>query len=130
MSAVAMAADCDAPSPAVMGVPATAPGLDAPRLMQASIAPGLGEHASDLSVAAVLERAREAACFRPVSVADGYQKRTEFDNSPYRYNMQAGNMNAAQFEAWMAERGIRIVRASEVVDPAAVPATVPTAVSD
>jgi hypothetical protein len=62
-------------------------------------------------------------------VAEAYQKRTEFDNSPYRYNMQAGKLNAAEFEAWMASRGIRIVRADEVANTGAVEAVAVEAVA-
>ncbi|MBD8527510.1 hypothetical protein [Pseudomarimonas arenosa] len=41
-----------------------------------------------------------------------YQKQTEFDNTPYRFNMKPGEkMSAEQFDAWMESRGIRIVRA-------------------
>ena len=48
----------------------------------------------------------------------GYQKQTEFDNTPYRFNMKPGEkMSAEQFDAWMESRGIRIVRAK--AEPAA-----------
>lgn len=72
--------------------------------------------------------AREEA--RRTSYAQaGYQKQTEFDNTPYRFNMKPGEkMSADQFDAWMQSRGIRIVRAKadSSVEPAATaaPATV------
>lgn len=50
--------------------------------------------------------------------ASGYQKKTEFDNTPYRFNAQKG-FTAAEFDAWMQARGIRIATGK----PAAVQAT-------
>ena len=69
--------------------------------------------------------AREEAR-RVVVASGGYQKQTEFDNTPYRFNMKPGEkMSADQFDAWMQSRGIRIVRAkAEPVVEAAAPAVV------
>lgn len=66
-----------------------------------------------LSLAAVLKREADARDLAAAARPDaGYQKQTEFDNTPYRFNMKPGEkMNAAQFDAWMASRGIRIVPA-------------------
>lgn len=61
------------------------------------------------------------------NTGDGYQKRTEFDNTPYRFNMKPGEkLSAEQFDAWMASRGIRIVRAktTETQPAATTPAVV------
>ena len=69
--------------------------------------------------------AREEA--RRIAVAGGgYQKQTEFDNTPYRFNMKPGEkMSADQFDAWMQSRGIRIVRAKpEPAAEAAAPVVV------
>lgn len=63
----------------------------------------------------VLARLRDQHC-NPV-VADpgaGYVKQTEFDNTPYRFNANSG-FTAAEFDAWMKERGIRIVNGRAVV---------------
>lgn len=68
--------------------------------------------------------------------AAGYQKKTEFDNTPYRFNAEKG-FTAAEFDAWMASRGIRIATgkptstAAAGALPASQPpgdASVPTAV--
>ncbi|MFC4729806.1 hypothetical protein [Coralloluteibacterium thermophilus] len=68
-----------------------------------------------LSVDRVLLRLRLEGC-QNVAAAPAYQKRTEWDNTPYRFN--AGTkFTAAEFDAWMKSRGITISRA-----PAATPA--------
>ena len=46
--------------------------------------------------------------------------KTEFDNTPYRFNMDKGKkFTAAEFDAWMKSRGVRVVQAR----PAAAGAT-------
>lgn len=52
-----------------------------------------------------------------------YKPRTEFDNTPWRFNMnQDGkNMTADEFSAWMKSRGVRVARGTV---PVAVPAAV------
>ncbi|TAK37932.1 MAG: hypothetical protein EPO30_08490 [Lysobacteraceae bacterium] len=54
-----------------------------------------------------------------------YQKRTEFDNTPWRFNMSQNgkNMTADEFSAWMKSRGVRVARgaAPAPADPAAPP---------
>lgn len=77
------------------------------------------------SVDRVLMRLRAELC-RP-TVTDpgaGYVRRTEHDNAPYRFNAQKG-FTAAEFDAWMRERGIRIVNGRAVVGgaPEAQPAS-------
>lgn len=69
--------------------------------------------ARGLGVEALLAREAFARCQQLALVpASGYQKQTEFDNTPYRFNMKPGQkLSADEFEAWMASRGIRIVRA-------------------
>jgi hypothetical protein len=51
-----------------------------------------------------------------------YKPRTEFDNTPWRFNMNQNgrNMTADEFSAWMKSRGVRVARGST---PAAPPAT-------
>jgi hypothetical protein len=130
----ALAGDCAAgQAPALQSAEwvAPAPGLDS--VAGNGVAGlGLAEPAAELSAAAVLQRIRERDCLQVASPAEGYQKRTEFDNTPYRYNMQPGKVNAAEFAAWMASRGIRIVGADEAgVQPAATAvASVPAAVEE
>lgn len=78
-----------------------------------------------------------AAAPAGVDPAAGYQKKTEFDNTPYRFNAEKG-FTAAEFDAWMASRGIRIAtgKPTTTLAAASVPSTeavpdpaTPTAVS-
>lgn len=50
-----------------------------------------------------------------------YKPRTQFDNTPWRFNMNQGgrNMTADEFSAWMKSRGVRVARGAA---PAAAPA--------
>jgi hypothetical protein len=54
-----------------------------------------------------------------------YKPRTEFDNTPWRFNMSQNgkNMTADEFSAWMKSRGVRVARGAAPAAPAAVPAT-------
>jgi hypothetical protein len=111
----AMADTCMAPSGAAAGAELV------PRA--AALAWNVGER-EDMSVDAVLAREAFTRCQRSrLAVASGYQKQTEFDNTPYRFNMKPGQkLSAAEFDAWMASRGIRIVRAKvDANAPAAAP---------
>ena len=81
----------------------------------------------------VLLRIRIEAC-RDVAVATpapgvldpnnpaAYKARTEFDNTPWRFNMSQNgkNMTADEFSAWMKSRGVRVARGA-----APVPVDVP-----
>ena len=55
-----------------------------------------------------------------------YKPKTEFDNTPWRFNMSQNGkqMTADEFSAWMKARGVRVARGGA---PAAVPATAPPA---
>ena len=55
-----------------------------------------------------------------------YKPRTEFDNTPWRFNMSQNgkNMTADEFSAWMKSRGVRVARGAV---PVAVPAVAPAA---
>ena len=94
-----------------------------------------------LSVDNVLLRIRQDGCravanARPAgSVVDAnnpaaYKPRTEFDNTPWRFNMtQNGKrMTADEFDAWMKARGVRVVgrKPTPPVAPAPPPAEPPT----
>ncbi len=50
-----------------------------------------------------------------------YQPKTEFDNTPWRFDMNQNGkrMTADEFDAWMRARGIRIVGGKAVVGGAA-----------
>jgi len=59
-----------------------------------------------------------------------YQKRTEFDNTPWRFNMSQNgkNMTADEFSAWMKARGVRVARGANPPPAPATPAlTTPAA---
>jgi len=52
-----------------------------------------------------------------------YKPRTQFDNTPWRFNMSQNgkNMTADEFSAWMKSRGVRVARGSNMQAPVAVP---------
>jgi hypothetical protein len=61
-----------------------------------------------------------------------YKPKTEFDNTPWRFNMTQGGkrMTADEFDAWMKARGVRVAKgkpaAAEAAPAAAAPATPPS----
>jgi len=82
----------------------------------------------------VLERRQQARCRESLAAAlapsstaparaeDGYVKQTEFDNTPYRFNMTQGGkrMSADDFDAWLEANGYSVGRKAgpdEVPDP-------------
>jgi hypothetical protein len=70
---------------------------------------------------------RELAMATPALKANdpaAYKPKTQFDNSPWRFDMNQNGkrMTADEFDAWMKSRGVRVVKAKPA---AAVPA--PTA---
>ena len=94
------------------------------------------------SVDQVLLRMRIESCKNVATVAPApsvvdpldpaaYKPKTEFDNTPWRFNMtQNGkSMTADEFSAWMKTRGVRVAKGAA---PAALPAdtTVPPAPAD
>jgi hypothetical protein len=88
----------------------------------------LGAASSEaLALDVVLMRLRIEGC-PPLDEYASYQPRTEFDNTPWRYNMAAGQkFTAAEFDAWMKSRGVRVATgkpsaASEAAAAAAVSA--------
>lgn len=86
-----------------------------------------------LSVDNVLTRIRQDGCraiakarsLNPVDPNDpaAYKPKTEFDNTPWRFNMtQDGKrMTADEFDAWMKARGVRVVGRRDAVPAAAAP---------
>lgn len=48
-----------------------------------------------------------------------YKPQSQWDNTPWRFNMQKG-MTAAEFEAWMKAKGLRVAKGAP---PPAAPAT-------
>jgi len=53
-----------------------------------------------------------------------YKPRTQYDNTPWRFNMSQNgkNMTADEFSAWMKSRGVRVARGSNAQAPVSVPA--------
>ncbi len=66
-----------------------------------------------LALDVVLMRLRLEACAaQPKDEFANYVPKTEFDNTPYRFNMDKGKkFTAAEFDAWMKSRGVRVVQA-------------------
>ncbi|MFT4197266.1 MAG: hypothetical protein QM601_05040 [Pseudoxanthomonas sp.] len=61
-----------------------------------------------------------------VGNAAGYVPKTEYDNSPWRFDMSQNGkrMTADEFDAWMKAKGVRVVKAKPVPESAEVPAAV------
>jgi len=59
-----------------------------------------------------------------------YQKRTEFDNTPWRFNMSQNGqrMTADAFSAWMKARGVRVARGAPGAAAAAATVVTPEGV--
>ena len=78
-----------------------------------------------------VDACRELASVTPAGSPAGitdpatYQKRTEFDNTPWRFNMSQNgkNMTADEFSAWMKSRGVRVARGAATPPAPATPAT-------
>lgn len=101
--------------------------------MPAGVLTGSDEHAQSLD--SVLQRLRIEGCqnvakaipsapaIKPNDPA-AYKPQTEFDNTPWRFDMSQNGkrMTAEEFDAWMKARGVRVVKARPV--PAAVAAPV------
>ena len=115
----------------------------APATTQLGGASGVLSQAFDeaLSVDNVLLRIRQDGCramanARPASVVDSgdpaaYKPKTEFDNTPWRFNMtQNGKrMTADEFDAWMKSKGVRVAKgnAATAAPAASGPAPASTA---
>jgi hypothetical protein len=66
-----------------------------------------------------------------------YKPKTQFDNTPWRFNMEKGKkFDAAQFDAWMKSRGVRVAKgnpaaaATQTAAPVTTPTAAPAAVKD
>ena len=103
---------------------------------------GVLAHAYDeaQSVDRVLLRLRVQACQNVAmampapSVANpndpaAYKPKTEFDNTPWRFDMSQNGkrMTAEEFDAWMKAKGVRVAKGAPA---AAVPAAAPVAPTD
>lgn len=101
---------------------AGAPAL--PGLVSAVLATAPDE---SLALDQVLLRQRLGNCV--VDEYAGYAPRTEFDNTPWRF--EAGGdgkkFDAEEFDAWMKKRGVRIARGKVPAEAAPAAATAPAA---
>jgi hypothetical protein len=53
-----------------------------------------------------------------------YQPRTQYDNTPWRFDMSQNGkrMTAEEFDAWMKARGVRVAKGTQSTTPAQAPA--------
>lgn len=75
-----------------------------------------------------IEGCRNVAIAVPASIADpndpgAYKPKTEFDNTPWRFDMNQNGkrMTADEFDAWMKARGVRVARGNAAPAAAAAP---------
>jgi hypothetical protein len=136
----AQAASCPAPA----SMPQPSPAVAAPLATELSFEPRpLGSPAgvlsqaydSALSVDSVLLRRQLAACYEVANAAPAatgvspdnpaaYKPKTQFDNTPWRFNMSQNGkkMTADEFAAWMESKGVHVAKgAPGAVVPAATP---------
>ncbi|HEY0504313.1 MAG TPA: hypothetical protein VGD42_12555 [Lysobacter sp.] len=68
-------------------------------------------------------KAEETASLNP----NEYKPKTQYDNTPYRFNMQQNGkkMTAEEFDAWMKSRGIRVAKGKAPAGGAAPAAAAP-----
>lgn len=92
-----------------------------------------------LSVDRVLMRLRIEGCQNvakampaaaPIANANdpsGYKPKTQFDNTPWRFDMNQNGkrMTAEEFDAWMKSRGVRVAKGSGTPAAAPAPAVAP-----
>src|SRR3546814_3652427 len=72
--------------------------------------------------AGAVEPAQQTAVADATAKAAAYVPKTAYDNSPYRFN--AGKrFTAAEFDAWMKSRGIRVAKGNPAAGSAAAAAT-------
>lgn len=136
--------------------PIVAQPLSAGQAMLSAVAPELRAHAVPLgtpsgvlahaydesqSVDRVLLRMRMQACQNVAmalpapTIADpndpaAYKPKTEFDNTPWRFDMNQNGkrMTAVEFDAWMKARGVRVAKgAAPALVPLVQPVTAPIA---
>ena len=57
----------------------------------------------------------------------GYKPQTQYDNTPWRFDMSQNGkrMTAEEFDAWMKARGVRVAKGAPGATPAPVPAEQP-----
>jgi len=62
--------------------------------------------------------------FAPGMDPSSYKPQTQFDNTPWRFDMNQNGkrMTADEFDAWMKARGVRVAKGAAPVAPAPAPA--------
>ena len=102
-----------APDPPAAPVVPPPPAAIAPATASATLPPGMPAAAPAIPAPAA---PTADAVIDPAT----YQKRTEFDNTPWRFNMEQNGrrMTADEFTAWMEARGVRVARGPKPHAPA------------
>lgn len=117
----AAAAMPSCPSVVPSPLPATVP---APEMRHAAPAATCLE----INAVAYLQRLRQPAPVAPAAAGgtEGYVQKTQFDNTPWRFDMNQNGrrMTAEEFDAWMKAKGIRVAtgKPGGVSQPAPAPA--------
>lgn len=76
-----------------------------------------------LALDVVLLRLRLEGCTKDAFA--NYKPKTQFDNTPWRYNMDKGQkFTAEQFDAWMKSRGVRVAKGKPAAEAAPAAQTV------
>ena len=139
----AHAASCPAPTPVAPLQPASAAPLSDELAFAAR---PLGEPAgvlsqaydASLAVDRVLLRQQLMQCLELANAAPApgvvdpgnpaaYKPRTQYDNTPWRFNMSQNgkNMTADEFAEWMESRGVHVARGAATSAPAATEQALP-----
>ena len=108
-------------APVLAPLPATVP---APEMRYAAPAASC----LDVNAVAYVQRLRRPAPAAPSAApAQGYVQKTQFDNSPWRFDMNQNGrrMTAEEFDAWMKAKGIRVATGKPGGNAAAAPAAAP-----
>lgn len=103
-----------APEPSAQPVAAATVQAQGVREVSAPAAMGDTEAGKDVTAAtAVTAGAVGSVAASGAPEAAGYVPKTPYDNSPYRFDMsqQGKRMSAADFDAWMKARGLRVAGA-------------------
>ncbi len=79
-----------------------------------------------LALDLVLRRLQLESCVKDEFA--NYKPRTQFDNTPWRFQAKPGQkFTAAEFDAWMKSRGVRVAKGNAAGPAATAPAAAPTA---
>ena len=80
-----------------------------------------------LALDVVLRRLQLEACAKQDEFAN-YKPRTKFDNAPWRFQAKPGQkFTAAEFDAWMKSRGVRVAKGTTATATPTAPVATPVA---